>query len=66
MNIIRRELQSAILDYQSARFCVAQSNRIKHDSKFDKGGAMRWLNRARGRLMNLVRATNTILNRRPV
>jgi hypothetical protein len=59
MNIIQRELNIAIDDYQCARRCLAASNGTQHM----KADSMAYLNRARARLMNLVKATNVILGR---
>jgi hypothetical protein len=61
MNIIQRELHSAIFDFQCAKRSLANCNKHFKGDRTIKSDAMAFYNRARGRLQSVARCANTII-----
>lgn len=61
MNIIQREINAAVFDFQSAKRSLANCNKYFAGDKSNKQHAMAFYNRARGRLMSVARSANIIL-----
>ena len=68
MNLIQRELRSALYDYKFDRERLQATNaatkpKLNRTNSLLKADALSDLNRSRARLMNVIKATNVLLNR---